>query len=170
MSWNRVLRSRELVVLVILFALVGAVGLINPAFAKVDALLGIVDASLILILIAVGQTFVILTRGIDVSVGAIVGLGAVVLGTLLNNGVALEVGILLALLVGVVCGAINGIGVAIFRVPPIIMTLGAMGVYRGLMFVITGGSWIEALPRTIKALSGVRFGGVSGILSTLSPR
>ncbi len=161
MSWNRVLRSRELVVLVILFALVGAVGLINPAFAKVDALLGIVDASLILILIAVGQTFVILTRGIDVSVGAIVGLGAVVLGTLLNNGVALEVGILLALLVGVVCGAINGIGVAIFRVPPIIMTLGAMGVYRGLMFVITGGSWIEALPRTIKALSGVRFGGVS---------
>lgn len=161
MSWNRLLRSREIVVLVILVGLVAAVSLVNPAFARVDALLGIVDASLILILIAIGQTFVILTRGIDVSVGAIVGLGAVILGTVLNNGLALEAGLALTLVVGVAAGAINGVGVAFFRVPPIIMTLGTMGLYRGLMFWITDGSWIEALPRTIKALSGVRFIGVS---------
>jgi len=157
---KRILRSRELLVLLLLIALVGAVGAVNHNFISPQSLIHVVNSSLILILVSIGEMFVILTRGIDVSVGAILGLSAVVLGTALNAGVVLPAAIILALLTSVMAGAINATGVTFFRVPPIIMTLGTLGVYRGLMLIITGGSWIETIPTDIKRLANMPFLGV----------
>lgn len=147
--------------MLLLVLLIVVIGLINPSFWDPKSLLSMLNTSLILILLATGEMFVILTRGIDVSVGAMMGLAAVVLGLALNAGVPLWLAIPLALLVGFGLGMINGIGVAFVRVPPIIMTLGALGVYRGMMLILTGGSWIETIPQSIKTLAGAKLAEVS---------
>lgn len=155
------LQQREVVVLALLVALIAVIGVINNSFLEPKSLLSMLNTSLILMLLATGEMFVILTRGIDVSVGAMMGLAAVVLGLALNAGMSLWLAIPLTLLVGLALGAINGVGVAVVRIPPIIMTLGALGVYRGAMLILTGGSWIETIPQSIKTLAGMKVFEVS---------
>jgi AI-2 transport system permease protein len=154
---KRILRSRELLVLALLVAMILAVSTVNHAVLRPLTLINIVNSSLFLMLIAIGQMFVILTRGIDVSVGAIAGLAAVFFGLALNAGFPLPLAMLVALVIGVLCGAFNAAGIVFVGVPPIIMTLGTLGAYRGLMRVLTGGSWIESIPQSIKALAVTRY-------------
>ncbi len=154
---KRVLKSRELLVLALLVAMILAVSTVNQAVLRPLTLINIVNSSLFLMLIAIGQMFVILTRGIDVSVGAIAGLAAVFFGLALNAGFPLPLAMLVALVIGVLCGAFNAAGIVFVGVPPIIMTLGTLGAYRGLMRVLTGGSWIESIPQSIKALAVTRY-------------
>jgi rhamnose transport system permease protein len=90
-------------------------------------------------LIALGMTLIILTGGIDLSVGAIVGLAAVVLGALYEAEVPLPGAIMGALIVGVVAGSMNGFLIAYLRMPPLIATLATMAIFRGLAFGISQG-------------------------------
>ncbi len=145
-----VLQSRELLVLFLLFILIISTGLFNSNFLKANSIIEIFNTSLTLMLIAVGEMFVIITRGIDVSVAAITGLSAVVLGTTLNMGWPIALALLATIATGILAGAVNAVGVTFLKVPPIIMTLGTLGIYRGLMRIIAGGSWIERLPQNIK--------------------
>jgi len=160
MNFRRLVRNQETVVALIFIALVLIIGVINPHFLKMASLTSMLNNSLILIVVSVGEMFVILTRGIDVSVGAIMGLSAVILGVTLNAGMSLPLAILLALATGTAAGMVNGVGIAVFDVPPIIMTLGTLGIYRGLMLIITGGSWIETIPHNIKAIAELKILGI----------
>ena len=153
----RILKSREFLVLVLLVAMILAVATVNKAVLRPMTLINIVNSSLFLMLLAIGQMFVILTRGIDVSVGAIAGLSAVIFGFALNAGIPLPLSMILALATGLVGGMVNGVGVAWVGIPPIIMTLGTLGAYRGLMRVLTGGSWIESIPQNIKSFAVTRY-------------
>lgn len=161
---NRIVKNRELLVLAILGVLIVVIGAISPNFLRPATLINIVNSSLFLLLIAIGEMFVILTRGIDVSTGAMAGLAAVILGVSLNAGVPLPVAIVLTLLTGLAAGTVNAVGVTAFRVPPIIMTLGSLGVYRGLMLLITGGSWIETIPHSIKSVAAFKVVGVPALV------
>lgn len=152
-----ILKRRELLVLALLAAMILSVSAVNPAVLRPITLINIVNSSLFLILISIGQMFVVLTRGIDVSVGAIAGLSAVIFGMALNAGLPLPVAMLCALLTGLACGCVNAAGVVFVGVPPIIMTLGTLGAFRGLMRVLTGGSWIESIPQSIKTLAVTRY-------------
>lgn len=154
---KRILKSRELLVLTLLVAMILAVSLVSPAVLRPITLINIVNSSLFLMLIAIGQMFVVLTRGIDVSVGATAGLSAVIFGLALNAGAPLPVAMVCALLTGIACGSFNAAGIVFVGIPPIIMTLGTLGAYRGLMRVLTGGSWIESIPQSIKALAVTRY-------------
>ena len=154
---KRILKSREFLVLALLVAMILAVSTVNTAVLRPITLINIVNSSLFLMLIAIGQMFVVMTRGIDVSVGAIAGLAAVIFGLALNAGIPLPIAMLCALATGLVCGCVNAAGIVFVGVPPIIMTLGTLGAYRGLMRVLTGGSWIESIPQTIKALAVTRY-------------
>ncbi len=153
---SRIFKSREFLVFVLLVVMILAVSSVNKAVLRPMTLINIANSSLFLMLIALGQMFVILTRGIDVSVGAIAGLSAVIFGFALNAGVPLPVAMLASLLTGLLCGMFNAVGVVMVGIPPIIMTLGTLGVFRGLMRVLTGGSWIESIPHSIKALAVTR--------------
>jgi len=153
---NRLLRRRELIVLLLLAVLALAIGTVSSNFLRPTTLINVANSSLVLTLIAVGEMFVILTRGIDVSVGATTGLAAVILAEALNAGVSLPLAIVLGLFTGLAGGTVNAIGVTVFRVSPIIMTLGTLGVYRGAMLLITGGSWIEQIPQSIKSMAAQR--------------
>lgn len=153
----RILKSREFLVLVLLVVMVLAVASINKAVLNPITLINIVNSSLFLMLLAIGQMFVVQTRGIDVSVGAIAGLSAVIFGFSLNAGLPLPVSIVFALITGMLAGMVNSVGVVYIGIPPIIMTLGTLGAYRGFMRVLTGGSWIESIPQNIKSIAVTRF-------------
>lgn len=146
--------KREALVFMILAVIILICGIFNRDFIRINNLLGIIVSSLILIMLSAGETFVIITKGIDVSVGAIMGLCAVCMGMVAN--VNPQLSYFVAVLVGLSAGAINGIGISIIGIPPIIMTLGTMGLYRGLMPIITGGSWVDSVPQSIKIISQIK--------------
>ncbi|MEO8668863.1 MAG: ABC transporter permease, partial [Bauldia sp.] len=112
----------------------------------------------IITIVAVGQTLVVLTRNIDLSVGSIVGCSAYFVGTLIanNNGIPPVFAVLIAIALGAAMGAINGVIVAWGRVPSIIVTLGTLAIYRGVLVDLSGArtvttdslpAWLINLPR-----------------------
>lgn len=127
-----------------LVLLIIVASLLNDRFLTVPNLLNVLRQVAIVGILAIGQTFVILTAGIDLSVGAILGLTVVLFAGLIE-GQSLAVAIPLGLAVGVAVGAINGLGVAFGRIPAFIMTLGMLSFARGLAFIYTGGTPIPIL-------------------------
>ncbi|MDM5155311.1 sugar ABC transporter permease [Bacillus sp. DX1.1] len=154
------IRMRETSIICLLLLYFVFVGLINHDFVQFDTLSLIIKSSLILVILAIGQSFVLFTKNIDVSVGSIMGLSAAVCGMLLTNGNNVATGIIVTLLLGTVIGIINGIGVTKCRVPAIIMTLGMLGIIRGLMLIYTGGKWIEDIPNYYKKMSSLTWLGI----------
>lgn len=104
-------------------------------------------------ILSVGQLFVILTGGIDLSVGSVLGLSGGVTALLLANGTSIPVAILVGLGVGLVVGLINGLLVARLKLPPFIATLGMLGVARGLVLLWTGAKTIAPLPDAFNAIA-----------------
>jgi AI-2 transport system permease protein len=158
---THLLKSRELSILLLMVAYSIFVGSFNQEFLTGDSLSLMVKASVILLIMAVGQSFVLLTSNIDVSVGSVMGLSAAVCGVFLTSGLNVWVVVLVVLLVGGMAGLINGIGVAYFKIPSIIMTLGMLGVIRGVMLIYTEGMWIEDIPNFYKQLSGSKMLGLT---------
>jgi ribose transport system permease protein len=97
-------------------------------------------------IIAVGQTFVIITAGIDLSVGAVVGFSGVVVAMALKAGVPIPLSILLTLGVGVLIGLFHAFGVIKLGLPPFIMTLATLTALRGIGLLMTNGATISGLP------------------------
>lgn len=112
---------------------------ISPSFLNTANLLNVARQVALFGIVSVGMTFVILTKGIDLSVGSILGVTAVSAALLLTDGSSISVAVLLGLGIGVVLGAINGAGVTLGRVPPFIMTLGMMVMARGLALTLADG-------------------------------
>ena len=107
------------------------------------------------------MAFAIFIGEIDVSVGANLGFTATVVGTMLRDGSNWGAAFAAGILVGLLIGLFNGWGVAVMGVPSLIFTLGTNGVMRGMMYVYSGGNWIENLPQSFKNLYTVKaFGPV----------
>ena len=147
---------------VTLLTIVG-VGLFDGGFTTLSNLRFMVLNSVVLSLVALGQTLVIATRGIDLSVAPILGLSAVATGLLAqNSGLPLAGAIGLALLIGVVLGTVNGLLVARLSIPPIITTLGTYSLYSGLIFIVSNGTQVTNVPHSYAV-----FG--NGVLSAWLP-
>lgn len=98
-------------------------------------------------IMAAGVSVVIITAGIDLSIGSVWALSAVVMAFVcVNKGWVWTLSTLVGLLVGLLCGIVNGLGVTLLRIPPFVATLGMMSIARGLAEVITGGFQISGLP------------------------
>ena len=116
---------------VALIVLIVLASVLSPYFLQPANLLNVARQVSIIGIIAVGMTFVILTGGIDLSVGSMLGLVAVVAAQQLQNGVAVPIVVILALLLGTGLGLVNGIGITLGGIPPFIMTLGMLVMARG---------------------------------------
>ncbi|MDR1785746.1 MAG: ABC transporter permease [Spirochaetaceae bacterium] len=156
-----IFRAREITSLSFVAALFIIVGFVNPGFLSPDNLLLTLNSSVVFALLAAGTAFIIITGEIDVSIGAVMGLCAAVSGSMIRDGSSWALAVGAALLVGVASGAVNGAGHLFLKIPSIIMTLGTMGVIRGLIYVFTGGRWVENVPSAFKSLSQVNVAGVS---------
>jgi ribose transport system permease protein len=111
-------------------------------------------------IIAVGQTFVIITAGIDLSVGAVVGFASVIVSWFLVHGFGIAGAIGLTLLMGVVIGAFHGFGIVQLGLPPFIMTLATLTALRGVGLLITNGATISGLPDAFTNFSRENFLGL----------
>ena len=135
--------KRPLVVALILIVALLALGeALSPGFASAEQILRLLIVASVMGIVAAGQNLVILggRAGIDLSVGGIVSLAAILAGNVMNGA---DGGILLAILVAVGVGALfglfNGLGITLLRIPPLVMTLGMLGVLQGLLVVIRNG-------------------------------
>ena len=131
------MRARRFGTLIGLLVLCAVLWALTPHFLTVSNLLNIAQQTSINAIVAVGMTFVILSGGIDLSVGSIVAVAGVVLGTLLHQGQPLPIAIAASIAVGVACGAANGALVSWGGLPPFIVTLGMMSIARGVALVVT---------------------------------
>jgi ribose transport system permease protein len=143
-------------------------GVLRPGFASFDLGTNILRLAAFLGIIAAGQTLVILSggEGIDLSVGAVVTLGAILVYGIVDGRDALVLPALaVALGVGALIGAVNGLGVTLLRIPPLVMTLGMAGVVQGLILAITQGR-LEggAAPLMNRLLSASLLFGVPGVV------
>ena len=122
----------------------------SDRFFTVDNMFNILRQSTINGIIAVGMTLVILTAGIDLSVGSILALSSVMAASMLQSGMPVPLAILFGLGIGAACGLTNGLIITRASVPPFVTTLGMMTIARGLALVFTGGKPITGLPETFR--------------------
>jgi len=139
-------RGRELGLAAFLALLVGFLALRSDQFLTVQNIQDMARNSAYLLVGALGMTMVILTAGIDISFGSMLAVCAIISGVLATHGAPVPLVVVATLAVGALCGAVNATGVAFMRLPPIIMTLATLTIYRGLVVRATGGSWITGLP------------------------
>src|SRR5439155_2837352 len=139
-------RLREIGIFIALGATVLLFSVRATNFASVSNWRDIATDVAMVIVVAVGETMVVLTRNIDLSVGSIVGLTAYVSSDTLahHNGVPIVVIALLAIAIGLACGIGNGLLVTVGRMPAIIATLATLAIYRGLVFEVTHGNNVFA--------------------------
>lgn len=114
-------------------------GILSSNFFTVTNWLNILVQCSIVGIIAVGMTFVIITAGIDLSVGSILAFSAIVAGMMLKNGISIPLVILTALIIGLVIGYANGFFITKFNVPAFIVTLATMSIFRGFTLVVSDG-------------------------------
>ena len=125
---------------------VGATTLDNHLFLSAANVQQILAGSAIIALLAIGETIVIITRNVDLSIGSILGISAYATGVLYvhHPGVALPVVFLLALAIGAACGVVNGLIVTVGRVPSLVVTLGTLYIIRGIDGAWAGGNQVNA--------------------------
>lgn len=135
------LRARELPVSVALLALIAFTFAINPLFLSPQGVKDLLLNATIMMILAVGQAIVIITRNVDLSVGSILGLVAFSVGTLFANqpGIPIVLVFVICIALGAALGAINGALTALAKVPALVITLGTMYVFRGLNNAWAGG-------------------------------
>ncbi len=143
-------------------------GLISPGFVNINQAINIVRLAAFLGIIAMGQTLVIISggEGIDLSVGAIVTLGAILTFRISNGSDALILPVLLlVLLVGGGIGLLNGLGVTLLGIPPLVMTLAMTGIVQGTILVVTRGELIGETPDLLSQLTSLPLvGSLPGVI------
>jgi rhamnose transport system permease protein len=140
------LAHRELVLGCVVAAMIAGISAYAPAFGERDSLLGVLNDTSFLFMMAVAQMIVILTRGIDLSVAANLALTGMLTAMVAqsHHGLPTVAFVMLAIAIGTVLGLLNGSLIAFLCIPPIVVTLGTLAIYRGLIVVIGGGSQVNA--------------------------
>lgn len=141
-AWGTILKSSRLF---LVFALLCAVAsVMSPEFLSQANLVNVMRQMALAGITGVGMTFVIITAGIDISIGSIIAVVGVIAAMMLGHGLPIPMVIAGGLLVGSLLGALNGLGITLGRVPPFIMTLGMMVAARGVAMTLSDGQPIDA--------------------------
>ncbi len=161
-------QRRETSLIVLIALLLILVTMRSPGFVSGKNIQRIVNDTSILVMVSIGQFFVILAGGIDLSVGSIIGFSGMAASMLNESNPALPaiVVLLAGVSIGMLLGALNGFVVAFGKVPPIIVTLGSMSIFRGLTFVLSKGQWVTAheMTESYMQLPHGNFLGVSNLI------
>lgn len=144
--WQSVLRFREAGIFLFIIILSALVSLRSPAFLSAANFKDILLNISILVIVGMAQMMVIITRGIDLSVGSTIGLTAMMVSFMLVAFPAMPpvLALPLGMALGAALGSFNGLIIAFGGVPPIIATLGTLSIYRGLVFFYSQGQWVNA--------------------------
>lgn len=158
------LRFRELGIVLALVLVVGATTIDNHLFLSATSIQQLLSGAAIIALLAIGETIVIITRNVDLSIGSVLGISAYATGVLFAHHphVPLVLVFLMALGIGGACGAVNGLIVTVARVPSLVVTLGTLYIIRGIDGAWAGGNQVNAsmLPESFNKIG---YGTVLGI-------
>lgn len=132
-----------------LVVLAAVFGVVNPGFASLGNLVNVLLQSSVLLLVALPMTLVIMTEGLDLSVGAVLTLASLALAVVAVGTGSVPLAILAGLAVGFGCGLVNGWLVAGLGLPPFVATLGTLGMAQGLALVVSGGQSVVGLPSAL---------------------
>jgi rhamnose transport system permease protein len=158
------LRARELGIGIAIVVVFGLTTLKNPAFAHALSVQQLLTGASLIGLLAVGETLVIITRNVDLSVGSVLGLSAYVVGDTFAHHphTSPVVGFIIGIAVGAVFGAINGLIVTVLRVPSLVVTLATLYIIRGLDAMIVNGKQIDpsSVPKAFQAVGNRNIFGV----------
>src|SRR5262245_32657500 len=157
----RIVASHQSILMMLLIALLIAAGISRPAFVSPDTQISLASQSIELAILAVPLTLILITGGIDLSIGSIMALAAVVLGLAFEAGTPMWVAAVLAVLVGAIAGALNGAVVAFAGVHPLIVTLATLSLYRGVAEAVSSARAISGFPETFISLSTRTIAGVA---------
>lgn len=135
-------------------------GFMSDKFFSVDNLLTVALQSAIIAIIAIGQTYVIITTGIDLSIGSNIALAGIIAAIIMTNGFSVPIAVVGGLLAGCLVGLINGLITVYGNITPFIVTLGTMSIVRGTSLVITKGIPVTDLPASFTTIGT---GSVVGI-------
>ena len=161
-------RLRGYWILGVLIGMVIIFGILAPGFLSLQNWVSTSVYATETLLLAIGETYVIATGGIDLSVGSSLGLSAITsslaMAALANHaGLGIALGTLVALLTGGFVGFINGVIITKLRITPFITTLGMLGIASGLGFLLSGGTDITNIPAALGSFGGYVFAGFLGM-------
>ena len=159
-----IFRFRELGIVLALVIVVGATTIDNHLFLSTTSIQNLLSSASIIALLAIGETFVIVTRNVDLSIGSVLGISAYAVGVLYRDHphISILLVFLLALGIGVLCGVVNGAVVTLARVPSLVVTLGTLYIIRGIDGAWAGGNQVNSsmLPENFNKIG---YGTIAGI-------
>jgi ribose/xylose/arabinose/galactoside ABC-type transport system permease subunit len=145
--------------IVVAFVLISLyLALTTPTFLTTANMLSILLATSLIGIVAVGQTFVIITAGIDLSVGSVVAFSGVMAGLALQADWSVPVAVAVGIGIGVLCGLFNAIAITLLAMNPFIVTLAVLAMARGLAFIVTSGNTIFGFPDAFDGIGGGNWG------------
>lgn len=162
-----IFKVRELGIVGVLVVFVLSVSIIQPRFLQLSNIRFILIDTTIFAFLSLGETMIIVSRNVDLSIGSVLGLSAFISSNLYqqfhNPPILVVIGC--GLLVGIVCGAINGALVAFGRVPSLVVTLATLYIFRGIDVIVVGGQQVVAnsLPQTFLDITHVNVAGIPAI-------
>lgn len=156
--------ARETVIFLFTLILIALVSIRTSNFFTFKNLQDIILDISIMSIVAMGQMVVMITGGIDISIGSGLAVSAMAVGALLRSypGTPTFLAIIMGICIGIVLGAFNGFVVNAMKIPPIITTLGTLSLFRGIVFLISNGTWVAAhqIPDTFKDFTLHSIGGI----------
>lgn len=168
-AWRRIASSQEFWITIAVFVIGAIVSVLAPNFATYTNLSNVLQNFCYIGILAIGMTPILISGGIDISIGAVLGLCGVVLGLLLEANWPLWAGILATLLLGAGLGAINGIFIAYLRLQPFLVTLGMLSIARSMALIVSRARWSTPSARRRRRSSQSAAAGHSACPTCFTP-
>ena len=161
--WRRLVRSQEFWITIAVLVMGAVVSAMAPRFATATNLSNVLQNFCYIGILAVGMTPVLITGGIDISIGSIVGLCGVVLGLILQADFPLWFGLAATLILGIGLGAANGVLIGYMRLPPFLVTLGMLSIARSMALIVSDGQVVYSFGQSEAAIFAIGGGKLLGI-------
>ena len=150
---------RKLASVISLLTIIIILSILSPNFLTMDNILSIGLQMSVIAIMSIGEVWIIISGGIDLSVGSIMALSGVITTMMIAAGINMLVASICGILIGALCGFINGFLTAVGKLPPFISTLGMMGIARGMALIVTKGVPVFGLPESFSILGNGRLAG-----------
>lgn len=155
---------REYVTFLLLFAEIILFGILAPNFLTVDNLIRVIQNNAEIAMVSIGMTIVMLLGGIDLSVGSVMGVIAIVIGYMLQAEMNIFLIVAAAIGIGVAVGFLNGFLVAKFNIPDMIVTIATMNIWKAVIFALLGGKWLTGLNPGYGVITRAKIFGIPVLL------
>lgn len=163
-SLKKVTQFEQLGILIVLIALIIVVSISNSVFYSEENIINILRSTSFVFIIGIFMTFVLITGGLDLSVGSVMAMGGIIAALAATSGMSLAISIILGLLFGAGIGFLNGFLIVKCNIPALIVTLGMMYACDGLVLIVTQGTPVYPLPDNFKALGQGSVGIVPNVV------